>query len=413
MTILVITDRLPWPLNSGASIRTYFLLKGLCRFNDVHCLIVEQDSSGAGKGKPLSATPERLDKVIPEGFKNIPIKLWKSSLPPIWGRKTPLMAYALNTLSSLPWMIAQFYSTEVQHHCLYLIEKFGITTIQAELLGMGQYLQPLNGVNRIYGSHNVESDLLRQRINWSRSPLVKLHCYKEFLRVRRYESRLITQVDLTTTVTTDDRNRLKMMSPGKQIEFFPITIDPSLWQPAKEPASATTLVFLGTMFWYPNVDGILWFYHYILPHIRSEIPDVHLKIIGRDPVQSVFDLTRDPMVEVTGTVENISDHLFNGDILIVPLRMGGGMRVKILEALARGLPVVSTTLGCEGMSLVPDESILCADDPLNFARACLELIRDPHKRKKIIQAGKDAVFRDYHWENQQKRLENIYRNFNN
>jgi glycosyltransferase involved in cell wall biosynthesis len=157
------------------------------------------------------------------------------------------------------------------------------------------------------------------------------------------------------------------------------------------------LVFSGSMDWYPNEDAMLHFVDAILPRVRREVPDASLTIVGRRPSPKVEALGRQAGVFVTGTVDDVRPHIAAAPVYIVPLRAGGGTRLKIFEALAMGKAVVSTTVGAEGLALVPGRQIVLADEPDAFSQAVVALLRDPVRRAAIGAAGRQLVEERYSW----------------
>jgi glycosyltransferase involved in cell wall biosynthesis len=156
-------------------------------------------------------------------------------------------------------------------------------------------------------------------------------------------------------------------------------------------------VFTGSMDWLPNEDGMQYFVQQILPRIREAEPDVTLSIIGRAPTPAVKRLADQAGIEVTGRVDDVRPHIAAGAIYIVPLRIGGGTRLKIFEAMAMGKAVVSTTIGAEGLPVTPGHDIVIADDPAEFARSVVDLIRDDAARRRIETAARQLVVERYDW----------------
>jgi glycosyltransferase involved in cell wall biosynthesis len=153
------------------------------------------------------------------------------------------------------------------------------------------------------------------------------------------------------------------------------------------------------MDWSPNIDGVLWFCSEILPRIRRVRPECSLTIAGRDPARPVLDLARrDPLIRVTGTVPDVRPYLWGSRVSIVPLRVGGGTRLKIYESMAACVPVVSTTIGAEGLLVRPGENLHIADAPEEFAARCLDLLGSSAARERMAQTALDIVRRDFSWE---------------
>jgi glycosyltransferase involved in cell wall biosynthesis len=166
---------------------------------------------------------------------------------------------------------------------------------------------------------------------------------------------------------------------------------------------------MATMFWPPNVDGVLWFAQEVYPLVKAAIPDVQFAVVGARPPQRVLRLAEeDASIAVTGYVDDPQPYLAASAALIVPVRAGGGMRVKILEALARGTPIVSTTVGYEGIALTPGEHLLVGDTPAAFAEAVIRLLRDPAVGRRIASAGRRIAEQRYDWRVVNPQIEAVY-----
>jgi glycosyltransferase involved in cell wall biosynthesis len=186
------------------------------------------------------------------------------------------------------------------------------------------------------------------------------------------------------------KNVLGAVPTGVDVEFF---------QPPQGARTQRSLVFLGSMDWMPNIDGICWFAETVWPLVKKNFPDATLAIVGRKPVEKVKQLAaREPSITVTGTVDDVRPHLAQAQAMVVPLRVGGGTRIKIFEAMATSIPVVSTRIGAEGLPVRHGESILLADEPAAFAEQIAVLFRQPELGIRLGQAALELVRRHYTWD---------------
>ena len=247
----------------------------------------------------------------------------------------------------------------------------------------------------VLSQQNVEHMLWKRlgRVvpSWQR-PLVEL----ESRKTRRYEARACARATLTIAVSQADRDRLRAISPGATVCAVPSGVDTAYFAPRGEPEVPGRLVFTGSMDWYPNEDAVRHFIDAILPAIRRGAPHTTVSIVGRDPSSRLRAAAARADVQVTGTVGDVRPYVGQAEVFVVPLRIGGGTRLKILEGLAMGKAVVSTTTGAEGLPLVPGTHLLQADDPLEFARAVVALLREPRRRSALGVAGRRLV-REYSW----------------
>jgi glycosyltransferase involved in cell wall biosynthesis len=191
-----------------------------------------------------------------------------------------------------------------------------------------------------------------------------------------------------------------------RVNAVPTGVDVGFFQPAGETPATTDLVFVGSMDWMPNVDGVVWFAKEVLPLIKKKLPGCSLAVVGRTPGREVTDLAeRDAGIRITGTVADVRPWLWQSKVAIVPLRIGGGTRLKIYEAMAARTPVVSTTIGAEGLDIAPGENILIADSPEAFADACARLLTDPGDRRRLADAAYQHVKAKHSWEAAAKEFE--------
>lgn len=190
------------------------------------------------------------------------------------------------------------------------------------------------------------------------------------------------------------------MATGVEVEQFA--------PPEAAPPPATDLVFVGSMDYLPNIDGVQYFVREILPRLRRQRPQCTLTVAGREPDASILALAQaDPGIRVTGTVADVRPYLWGSAVSIVPLRIGGGTRLKIYESMAAQTAVVSTTIGAEGLTVHPPANIRLADTPETFAAECLRLLEDPAERQAVAQAGRQLVAARFSWEQVSRQFEQI------
>src|SRR2546430_1809329 len=229
---------------------------------------------------------------------------------------------------------------------------------------------------------------------WKRVATVETRAWRrallevEWRKMRRCETRACTQATVTIAVSDVDRALLAAAAPGARVFTVPTGVDTSYFAPTGVPESPARLVFIGSMDWYPNEDAMVFFIGEILPVIRRAVPDVEMTVVGRDPSERLRALGEAAGVRITGTVEDVRPWIADAAVYVVPLRVGGGTRLKIFEGLAMGKAVVSTTVGAEGLPLVDGTHFVRADGPAEFARAVVSLLRDRDRRRALGTAGR-------------------------
>jgi glycosyltransferase involved in cell wall biosynthesis len=240
-------------------------------------------------------------------------------------------------------------------------------------------------------------------------PLRRWYFGLQARRMYEYERRVSLRAGHIVAVSTTDANEMRRLFGVTRVSEIPTGVNIDYFQPPESPpAQVADLVFVGSMDWLPNVDGVLHFAHEILPLIRRRRPECSLAIVGRTPPPKVAELAkRDPMIRVTGTVPDIRPYLWGSAVSVVPLRIGGGTRLKIYEAMAARIPVVSTSVGAEGLTIHPPDDIRIADTPENFAARCLELLDDAAERRRVAGAAWEMVNANFSWEHVARCFEKI------
>jgi glycosyltransferase involved in cell wall biosynthesis len=270
----------------------------------------------------------------------------------------------------------------------------------------------------VFDDHNAEYVLqqrafetdVRQPSRW----IAAAYSLVQWRRLRRYERRACLASDRVVAVSETDANALRRLVPGLNPTVVPNGVDFGHYSspvapldPDKGPGE-WDLVFTGKMDFRPNVDAVLWFAREVLPLVHREAPQVRFWVVGKDPHPRLAPLDKDPAVELTGWVEDPRPYIAGAPVYVIPLRIGGGTRLKVLEAMAMGKAIVSTTLGCEGFELVPGQDLMLADRPDDFAGAVLALLRDPERRARLGRAARRFAGSRYDWHIIMPKLERVY-----
>jgi len=372
-----------WPLTTGGRLRSFHIISELSQRHRVIVVTTE------GPGDDPEALADRLPQC--ERIVSFPCDVPK--------RGSILFAAALmrSWLSPLSVDLWKWRIPAVRGEVSRLISDQAVDLCVADFLFAIPNV-PLSGsVPVVFFDHNVEYMIRKRLCNietkmWRRA-LLEI----EWRKMRRYEAAACRRASLTIAVSESDRALLASLAPGSRICTVPTGVDTSYFSLDGYKETPTALVFTGSMDWYPNEDAILYFINSILPLIRQEVPEVSLAIVGRRPTPRLLNAAAAADVRVTGAVEDVRPYIVEAAVYVVPLRVGGGTRLKIFEALAMGKAVVSTTIGAEGLPLVPGKHFLAADDPANFSRAVVALLRDPSRRRTLGHAGRQLVAERYSW----------------
>jgi glycosyltransferase involved in cell wall biosynthesis len=264
----------------------------------------------------------------------------------------------------------------------------------------------------IYDAHNAEwilqkraclADLKKVR-RWPAA----IYSWVQWQRLRRYERHLLTQVDHTVAMSAPDRAALAEVAPAAPITVVPNGVDLTAYGQFEGRPIPYDLVFTGKMDFRPNIDAVLWFSQQVLPLIQAKRPKTTFAIVGQRPHPRLDPLRDQPGITITGYVDDVRPYIAGGLVYVAPLRVGGGTRLKLLEAMAMGKAIVSTTVGAEGFPMTSNREIILADEPEQFAGAALELLENPEHRVQLGAGGRNFAQNHYGWETLVPRLEQIY-----
>jgi len=241
--------------------------------------------------------------------------------------------------------------------------------------------------------HNVEARIRARQIEYATNPLSRWYLRHEAARLRRFEARAAAAFDHCIMVSDEDCRVMATDYGARNTSAIPTGVDAAVFQPLGRESAQPSIVFVGSMDWLPNQDAVRYLAEQILPQIRREQP-VTLTVVGRNPPASIRALAGDD-VQVTGTVDDVRPFVGSAHVCVVPIRIGGGTRIKIFEAMAMGRAVVSTTVGAEGLPVTHGQDILIADDAAGFAESVLRLLRDTGLRRRLGEAARQLVTRHY------------------
>jgi glycosyltransferase involved in cell wall biosynthesis len=393
LNILFLTQVLPYPLAGGAKIRAYYMLRHLAQKHDVTLLsfVREDDDTQA-----LAHLHDFCHAVH-----TVPMS-------------RSLAKNGLSLLSSLltqrPMVILRDRIAEMEEKIETLVEEKAFDVIHADQTSMAQYAlfaRTAHGAAHqpciLLDQHNALYLMVGRQAKHERGQLKRTLWRREAKLLAHYEAELCREFDEILTVSSEDRDALLTLLPDGEaaqrrdhLTVIPICVDPSSRPAIAHKDMGPRIVHLGTMFWPPNVEGVLWFVEEILPHVLKAVPDTTFVIAGKNPPPEVQALsapgsTLAEHVEVSGFVVDPEPLLAGCRVFVVPLLAGGGMRVKIVDAWQRGLAVISTTIGAEGIKTRPGENILLADDPLLFADAVVSVLTERNLADKLRMNGRSWV----------------------
>jgi len=435
LRILFLTQVLPHPLDAGPKVRAYYVLRHLAR-----------------SGHEITLLSFARDTDSPQSIAHLQTFCRDVITVPMRRSRVRDAHYLLRSLlGSTPFLIARDWVPEMAKAVQSAIRNAKFDAIHADQLWMAPYALNTHSPNPqlILDQHNAVFQIPRRLAANERNPFKRLILAREAHLLARYETRIIQQFHHVVWVTKQDRdavnssyqssaighqsanaNRPNTQYPISTTQYslpntqypisnpiIPICIDPDVHPPLPRHPNPRRVTFLGGMHWPPNAEGILWFAREVWPLVLKQIPNAQLTIIGKNPpkklrnIQYPISNTRYsmPNIHTTGYLPDPTPLLAQTAVFIVPLHAGGGMRVKILDAWAWGLPIVSTTIGAEGLQARHEENILLADDAPAFAQAVIDVLRQPALAERLATAGRATVESEYDWQKTYRLWDEVYR----
>ncbi len=383
MKVLWVNTNFMHPTTKGGQIRTLEMLRHLNRWHEIHYVAIENPVYPEGPAR----AHEYCRKAYPVTYK-IPDKRSAS----FW------MELIRGLVSPTPVAVERFQPPGMRQFLEGLIAREGFDTAVVDHLAPTSYFPCLE--RAVFFQHNVETVIWRRRVEHASNAASRWYNGLQARRMYEYEGRVSRAAGRIVAVSETDARQMRELFQVKEISVIPTGVNLEYFQrPGNLAESQTDLVFVGSMDWMPNVDGVLWFVREILPVIRRRRARCRLTIAGRLPPPEIRQLAEaDRQIQVTGTVPDIRPFVWEAALSIVPLRIGGGTRLKIYESMAAGVPVVSTTVGAEGLSVHPPEDIRMADTAEDFAECCLDLLADAGGRAQVARAALAMVASRYSWE---------------
>lgn len=372
-----------WPPNTGGRLRSFHILSELARRHPVTLVTThhpDEDPAALRTQLPqceaVVSIPYAAPKWNSPRFPAMLLRSWFSSLPvDLWKCR----------VAALRHEVSQHLASGDFDLC---IADFLVAVPNVPL----QKVTPV-----VFFAHNVEHMIWKRLGANEKRPWFKFLLEIEWRKMRRYEARACREANLTIAVSEQDRELLAANSPGARVYAMPTGVDVGYFTADGTPEEPLQLVFTGSMDWHPNEDAMLYFMHKILPAVRRELPGVRLTVVGRNPGKRLLQAAKAADVAVTGTVDDVRPYMSAAPVYVVPLRIGGGTRLKIFEALSMCKAVVSTSVGAEGLPLIPGEHYVQADDAAAFAAAIVALLRDPGRRTALGLAGRSLTQMRYSW----------------
>ncbi len=390
MRILWLKSDLLLPLDKGGKLRTWHLMRHLAKRHEITYLAFAEPGQPHADVDGMREVAARVETVT-------------RSDPPKGSWRFYADA-AMHLVDPLPYAVGKYRSAEFRRRLESLLDTARFDLLVCDFLFPAVNLPRRLPCPAVMFTHNVEAEIWRRHAETKTGAVAKALYRAQHRRMLRYERRALARFDGILAVSEADRETFARLYPGAirhPVHVVPTGVDTTYFSPSRSepasPAGSRDLVFTGSMDWLPNEDAMLYFCRDILPLIRAEEPRARVSIVGRAPTPAVRKLAADAAVEVTGRVDDVRPYIERAAAYIVPLRIGGGTRLKIFEAMAMGKAVVSTAVGAEGLPVDDGRHVLLADDPRDFARKAVLLLRDVDRRRELEAAARALVVDKYDW----------------
>ena len=404
MHILFLTQIVPYPPDAGPKVKTWHVLRYLIQAGHRVTLATFYRDE---ETPHLDVLRDLCQEVIP-----VPIR--RSRLAD--------MRYLLKSnFSGRPFLVERDDLPAMRQAVQQIVVRGGVDAIHADQLTMAQFaFPPADGhpwPMTVFDAHNAVWTIVQRGRESAFAPL-KPALSLEATRIRRHEGEILTRFDHVLAVSEVDKHALLEALPnetpksplGEKITVIPIAVDTDELQPVQRKPGSRNIFTMGTLHYPPNADGIRWFAREVFPLVRKKIPEATLTIAGKNPPADFSQMAaKNPgVITVTGYVPDLKPYFERAAMLVVPVRTGGGIRVRILEAFARAMPVVTTTVGLEGIAARPGADVLVEDDAQSFAEAVTTLMNDPALQNQLAENGRRLAEEKYDWRAVLKAMEQVY-----
>jgi polysaccharide biosynthesis protein PslH len=396
MNILFLSTRSPYPLISGHSLRTYHILKGAAQKHNVTLVTFVQLPEHELKEENLAHLRSFCKAVYP--FK----------IPMDFSRGKYATGLFMNLFSSKPFVAKKYDVPEVRDKIREILKTEKIDLVHVDMLPLAVYINEFEKLPKILVNHNVESMRLYRWFQTESNLLKKAYLGIQYPKLKAFERTAMEKFDCCVVVSEKDRELLREMGVKNNLAVVPNGTDTSFFKPMGRKKIDNSVLWLGHMDVHTNKDAVLYFWRDIFPLLQKQHPQVRITFVGSAPPKVIADAaSRNGNIKVTGFVDDVRPYIDEAEVMIVPLRIGSGTRLKILDAMAMGKAIVSTPTGCEGLEISDGKNILIADTQEDFANKIIELLSNRDMR---IKLGKHArnLAETYDWSLITDKQENVY-----
>ena len=398
--ILWLSHFVPYPPKGGCFQRSYNLIKEISSKNDLSLIALKHKDS-THPDFDIKIAKSELEKLCKE-VNIIDISASTSG--------AAFYAAAFKSLFKITPLSVNMFKSKKMHEAIERItRKTKFQAVHFDTISMAEYLEDFGNVPKVMNHHGVESFMIKRRVENEPNILYKLYLMVEGYKLEKYEKRYCARFDKNLAVSGLDKKLLKDITGVGNIEVIENGVDIDYFSPSENVEKNKVIIFAGRLDQYSNRESILYFCSKIWPLIKKKHPDVRFTIIGNNPPAKLAEIAEnDRNIELLGYVDDVRPFFANAMISVCPIKDGGGTRIKILDALAMGMPIVSTSIGCEGIDVTPGEDVLIADTPEDFADKVDRIITDIGIRRSMSKNARKTAEDNYSWKAISEKLDRLY-----
>ncbi len=392
MKILFLQKRLLFPANTGGKIRTLNVLRHLAKWHDVTylCNVLPEEES-------------YLEDMRSLGVELIAIP-WKEASRESWQFYAGL---ASSLTSRFPYTVNKDFDPRIRQRAESLLGTGQYDLVICDFVQMARNVIGLNAAPKVLFQHNVEAQIYRRMADNESHPAKRWFIRNQYRKMVSFERDAGRDFERVVAVSHQDKSIFESDYGWNHVDVIDTAVDTDYFQPRGGEKIPGKLVFVGSMDWLPNQEGVERFARQILPTIQREFPQATLDVVGRNPTSRIRQLADLPGVKVTGSVDDVRPYIDRARVAVVPLYAGGGTRLKIFEFMAMGATVVSTSIGAEGLKIEPGKHWIQADEDRDFAKEVVRLLRDEASARQLAQNGREHVCTHFSSESIARQFESI------
>jgi polysaccharide biosynthesis protein PslH len=398
MELIWLSHFVPFPPRGGNAQRSFNLIRQMSSSYEITLVAHNQ----------FDEPPEKLlsyRKELERYCRNV--EIW--ALPYRWRGGRWWTELLLSPLFSAPFSCRALSSQRNYRRWKEILRQHPEALFHFDSIDLALFATAMNGCRAVLNHHNCESAMVYRRARREPNRLKRAYLRVQADKLARLERSICGEFNVNLAVSAQDARLLRANAPTAHFHTVENGVDIRYFTPASLQEVPLSLIFTGSLDWYPNVSGIRFFVREVWPRIKSRFPNARLKIAGKNPVQEIMQWPKtDSGISVVVNPEDVRPLIAQSAVYICPILEGGGTRLKILDAMAMGKPVLSTTLGCEGLRVTPGENILVADNPSDFAHAVIQLYENDQLRKAVGHAGLALAKREYDWSRIAQQLHRSY-----